>query len=343
MRSQSTGAGSGNRRSGCFSTLGGLILAALVCRIIFGIEVSPVAPGDHSKVRLTIQSGAGSRVIARALADKGLVRNAEVAVVEIALSGKGSELKAGAYALSRSMSLDEMIDRMASGKTDTVAIVIPEGFTTEQIAERLASKKLVDQIDFVKAAATEGQGFVFDDGFAPPRNLEGYLFPLTYNFVRGSTPHEIVQQMLDEFDKHVVSRHPDMHNWHDAIIVASLVEREAKIDSDRPLIASVYYNRLKAGMALQCDATVQYALPAHKSRLMYSDLRIDSPYNTYLRKGLPPGPICNPGLLSIEAAINPANTDYLFYVAGPTGAHIFSRTLAQQDRAIAAVRTSSRE
>jgi UPF0755 protein len=221
-------------------------------------------------------------------------------------------------------------------------VSVPEGFTVEQIAQRLGTKKLADPLDFVRAAVTDGTTYEFADGFAPPRNLEGYLYPLTYTIVRGSTPRQIVQQMLGEFDRHIVSRHPEIRDWRQIVIVASLIEREAKIDSDRPKIASVYYNRLRVGMPLQCDATVQYALPQHKARLMYSDLRVDSPYNTYLHRGLPPGPICNPGHLSIEAAIKPAVTDYLFYVAGPGGAHIFSHTLAEQDRAIAEVRGKSR-
>ena len=314
------------------------MLLGLGAKIFVDYELSPVEPGNRTVVRVRIPAGARSSMIAQILTDKGLVRNKEAGIAAIALSGKESRLLAGSYAFNKSMSPEAMIDIIAAGKTDTVAIVVPEGFTSDQIAQRLSSKKLVDQLDFDKAATTTGQTYYFQDGFSPPRNLEGFLFPLTYEIVRGDSSTQIVRQMLDQFDKAVVQRHPEVHDWRAPVIMASLIEREAKIDSDRPLIASVYYNRLKIGMPLQCDATVQYALPQHKARLLYSDLRIDSPYNTYLHRGLPPGPICNPGKSSIDAALSPARTDYLFYVAGPGGAHIFSHTLAEQDRAIAMVR-----
>jgi UPF0755 protein len=318
--------------------LGLFVLLFLGGRIFFAYETSAMRPGSRSVVRVAVPKGAQANQISKLLVSKGLARNASFVDIAVGMSGVGNHLKAGTYALTKSMSVDDMIAVISAGKTDTVEVTIPEGFTTAQIADRLASKKLVDIMDFIREATTGGETYTFADGFATPRNLEGYLYPLTYTIVKGSSARSIVKQMLDEFDSHIVSGHPEVHDWQEYVIVASMVEREAKIDSDRPLIASVYYNRLRRGMPLQCDATVQYALPAHKARLLYSDLRVDSPYNTYLHKGLPPGPICNPGQKSIEAALYPANTDYLFYVAGPTGAHIFSRTLADQDRIISQIR-----
>jgi len=317
------------------------IILCAAGKIYFEREISPISPSDTGSVRVEIPAGARVQQIAGILVDKGLARDTLTTDIAIVMSGDSSKLKAGAYALSRSMSVKQMIEVLATGKTDTVVVSIPEGFTMAQIAQRLADDKLVGKLDFIRTAATEGQNFSFQDGFAPPRNLEGFLYPLTYTVVRGSSPQQIARQMLTEFDRQIFLEHPEVTDWQQTITIASMVEREAKVDQDRPLIASVYYNRLRLGMPLQCDATVQYALPVHKARLMYSDLRIDSPYNTYLHRGLPPGPICNPGRLSIEAAIAPANTDYLYYVAGPSGQHIFSRTLAEQDREIMLLRGKS--
>jgi UPF0755 protein len=325
----------GHRSANWVTALGVLVLIAFAGRLMLDIEVSPISPGNRKTAQVQIRHGERSAQIADTLVAKGLARNTLAVDAALLISGENSHLQAGTYALSPSMPLSKMIEIIAAGKTDSILVVVPEGFTIGQISARLESKKLADPLAFDVAASTEGETYVFADGFAPPRNLEGYLFPLTYNIVVGSSAHVIVQSMVTQFDAHIVQPHPEIRDWSQIVTLASLVEREAKVDQDRPLIASVYYNRLKAGMPLQCDATVQYALPEHKARLLYSDLRVDSPYNTYLHHGLPPGPICNPGRQSIEAAICPAKTNYLFYVAGPNGRHIFSRTLAQQDRQIA--------
>jgi UPF0755 protein len=338
MSRNDVGGSVGARRSGCLSTFGVLILLALGGWIALQHELGAVSPGSSSAIQITVHKGAHVDQIGAQLTSSGLVRSQELFLIATQISGKGSILKAGTYALSPSMSAQQIIDKLASGQTDSETVAVPEGFTASQIADRLAAKKLADRLAFLKVVATEGGSYVFSDGFNPPRNLEGYLYPVTYTVLRSSTPHDIAGTMLAAFDQNIVSKHPEVHDWRSTIILASMIEREALIDSDRPLIASVYYNRLRIDMPLQCDATVQYALPAHKTRLLFSDLRIDSPYNTYLHRGLPPGPICNPGAQSIEAALHPAQTDYLFYVAGSNGAHIFSRTLAEQDRQIALLR-----
>jgi UPF0755 protein len=305
------------------------------------MSLSPVRPGDNTATRVTVVKGERSEDIGVALTKAGVVRNAELFDFALEFSGRAGELKTGTYAFTPSMSTNEIIDKIAEGKTDSELIVVPEGYTAAQIASRLEAKRLCSKMSFLKVVATEGESYSYADGFNPPRNLEGYLFPLTYNILRSSSPHDIAGQMLAAFDTNIVSKNPQVHEWRNVVILASLIEREALLDTDRPLIASVYYNRLRIGMPLQCDATVQYALPSHKTRLMFSDLRINSPYNTYLHHGLPPGPICNPGEKSIDAALHPAQTDYLFYVAGPNGAHIFSRTLAEQDREIEALRAAT--
>jgi UPF0755 protein len=338
MRTRRGGTQKRDRGAGALAKFGLLILICLAGWIIAKYEASPIDPTDARRIQIQIPKGARSKAIADILVAKGLARNPEIVTGLLVISGQSGRLKAGGYALSRSMSVRHIIDTIADGATDSTTVVIPEGFTDDQIAERLASKDLADSAEFVSIARSSGDTFDFPDGFSPPKNLEGFLYPLTYAVPRGAPSETIIGQMVSAFDRSVVSRYPNVHDWSRTVTVASLIESEAKVDSDRPIIASVYYNRLKKGMPLQCDATVQYALPEHKTRLYFSDLSVRSPYNTYLHKGLPPGPICNPGLLSIDAAIHPAHTGYLYYVAGPGGAHIFSRTLAEQDRAIKMLR-----
>ena len=251
------------------------------------------------------------------------------------------EMHAGHYALSPAMPPRQIAARMALGETAQGVVTVPEGYTVRQTARRLAEHHLVDEAQFLALAQTQGRTFHVGKWAPPDNNLEGYLFPDTYTVPKGATARDVVQIMLDNFGRRVLTpRGAEARGFPGglpaAVTLASLVEREAEVDGDRPLIAAVYRNRLKAGMRLQCDATVQYALPEHKGRLLYSDLRVNSPYNTYTHRGLPPTPIASPGLPSIQAALRPARSDYLFYVARPDGSHVFSATLAEHDRARAA-------
>jgi UPF0755 protein len=186
----------------------------------------------------------------------------------------------------------------------------------------------------------------------PSQSLEGYLFPNTYLIVLDSNPKMIVGQMLQAFKSQVAEplssdvvetagndgAQARSRALYQAVVVASMIEREAKVEKDRPLISAVIWNRLRKGMKLEVDATVQYALGEHRGRLFYSDLAVISPYNTYRNPGLPPGPISNPGLASIKAALHPANVDYLYYVARPDGSHVFSHTLEEHNAAKARIR-----
>ena len=207
-------------------------------------------------------------------------------------------------------------------------VVIPEGFTVEETAERVGSQSNISGKQFLEATKTADYQFSFSQEAG--ENLEGFLFPKTYTFAEETTPHNAVQTMLSQFDLETEeldwSRVPSLViSRYQAIIVASLVEEEAKFDDERPIIASVIYNRLRQGMKLQIDATVQYALGTHKTELSYEDLQVDSPYNTYRVAGLPPAPIASPGMSSIEAALDPADTDYLYYlVTDPKGRHSFT-------------------
>ena len=333
------------RRSAALLVL--LLVAALatVFGIAYTIELlGPVSGNPHAPtVLVTIPTGKSARQIGEILYRRHLIRSPVSFVLASRMDHLSGEMHAGHYALSPAMPPRQIAALMALGETAENVVTVPEGFTVRQIARRLAQAGLVDETQFLTLAETQGRTFKVR-GWSPPNaNLEGYLFPDTYSVPRGATPREILQMMLANFDARVVvplgkeaARAPG--GLPETITLASLVEREAEVDSDRPLIAAVYRNRLKTGMRLQCDATVQYALPVHKARLFYADLRVESPYNTYLHPGLPPTPIACPGLPSIEAALHPAKVNYLFYVAGPGGRHVFSATLSQQEQAIARIR-----
>ncbi len=334
------------RRSASLLVL--LLFAALTVAagVLYTIELlGPVSGNSNAPMVLVlIPPGKSARQIGEILARKHLIRNPLSFVFASRLDHLSGEMHAGRYLLSPAMPPRQMAALMALGETAGTTVTIPEGFTVRQIARRLAGAGLVNETEFLTLATAQGKTFTVSGWTPPNANLEGYLFPDTYTVPKGATTREIIQQMLGNFHARVVvpdgklaARAPG--GLPGVVTLASLVEREAEVNSDRPLIAAVYKNRLALGMRLQCDATVQYALPQHKARLFYADLRVDSPYNTYKHTGLPPTPIACPGLPSIQAALHPASVDYLYYVAGPDGRHhVFSRTLAEQNAAIARVR-----
>ena len=280
-----------------------------------------------------IPKGASAGRIGRILAEHKIIKSAVGFDLLARITGKSSELKPGAYRLSPSMPPGKIMDTIVKGEVCARWITIPEGFTVRQIAERLAAKGLVNEDRFLYLASN---GRYFNVGFPHRDNLEGYLFPDTYLIPLGSNEETVIGQMLACFNKkamgYISSSQTNMP-LDEVVILASMIEREARVPKDRPLVSAVLRNRLNRGMRLEVDATVLYALGRHKTRVLYSDLDVDSPYNTYRNAGLPPGAIANPGLDCIKAALNPAKVDYLYYVAKPDGSHIFSHTLAEHDHA----------
>ena len=329
-------------RRGCAASLVVLLLLSFIGA--FGLYLwwhwaTRAVGGPRRIVRVQIARGAAVHTVAAELERDGLIRSAFL----FAWRARGATLRPGYYDLQPTEPPRDILRRLERGDIATIRVTFPEGFTTRQIAHRLAEKGVVaNEQAFLTLVTTQGN--TLHASFAPPANLEGYLFPDTYRFPVGSTDTETAQQMLGEFDHLVVQSHADDirasgRSLHDILTVASLVEGEAETDADRPRIAGVIYNRLARQMRLEIDATVQYAQGFHKSRLLYRDLAVDSPYNTYKISGLPPGPICSPGLPSIEAALHPEASEYLFYVAGPDGkSHIFSRTLAEHNANVARMR-----
>ncbi|MBX5437118.1 MAG: endolytic transglycosylase MltG [Alicyclobacillaceae bacterium] len=304
----------------------------------------PPAPGGL--VAFDVRPGESGMQIAAALRQAGLVRSTVLYATYLRLTGRGRHMQAGHYEIRRGSSWSEIAAQLEGGLVadNTVRVTIPEGYTVVQIADALAKAGVCPRAAFLRAEQRDR----FDEPFLRqiPHNpkvkyrLEGYLFPDTYDFVRGEKPHDVINTMLQNFARRVDA--PMMTAMRrqgltlpEAITEASLIEREAKVDKERPVIASVINNRLKRGMKLQIDATVEYVV-GHRDRLTDRDLTVNDPYNTYLHPGLPPGPIANPGMASIEAAIHPAHTPYLYYVVknDGSGEDYFATTYAEQLRNI---------
>jgi len=306
--------------------------------IVFVVAVIAVVATTFTPVGRTekwtnvvITKGMSPAEIGRVLERNGLVRTAYGFMFCTKLQGTSRRMIPGEYRLSPTMSLWHIARVIASGERVARRVTIPEGHTIEQIAELFAAKGLVDQEEFVSVAKARGGDFSSVLPLIASDNLEGYLFPDTYEASKGDDEEKMISMMLENFFRRFrAAKLPDPpgpeYSDYDCLKIASMVEREAKLPAERPVIAGVIYNRLASGKKLQVDATVQYALGKHKAKLLYEDTLVDSPYNTYLHAGLPPTPVSNPGIASIRAAYQPADTDYLYYFARRDGSHHFSRT-----------------
>ena len=298
-------------------------------------KMSLAASTTGDPVPFVVAKGATGRSVASELEERGLIVDKRVFRLLLRYYAKkdGASLKAGHFMVDPKQDVKGVLNSLLAGAPITRKATIPEGLTKTEIAESLGHQGVVDAKDFLAALAKVDLGWKFPD------DLEGYLFPSTYEFPLECTGEQAVSQMASQF-RGIVE--PMMEAYSETaplslgetIVLASLVEREAQVASERSLIAGVYVNRIKKGMKLQCDATVQFALGEQKAVLLYRDLEIDSPYNTYRYEGLPPGPICSPGAASLEAAFNPESSDYLFYVRNDVkndGSHVFGRDFAEHE------------
>ena len=291
-------------------------------------------------VQVTIPVGANMRSAADSLSRSGVIGSPKAFRLYAKLRRGDRAIKAGTYELRKDASWSSVLASLRSGRGIVNSVTIPEGFTLAQ-TEALLASKLSLPLDSVKAATRDS---ALRTRLRVPRpDLEGYLFPDTYLFPPGTTARVAVQTMVRRFeqtwkpewtarlDTFALSR-------HELITLASIVEEEAKLPQERPIIAAVYWNRLRRGMLLQADPTVQYALPQYQARLLYKHLAVRSPYNTYRYRGLPPGPIAGPGEASIVATLFPADVKFLYFVAYPDGHHEFRETSAEHERAVIAAR-----
>lgn len=323
-------------------TLTLLVLSAVVALMLVWTIVF-VTPYHHARGKgtiLTIDRGTPADRVYSKLAEDDLISNRFLFKAVARVFSVEHRIKAGKYLFTGYFSDYDVLKLIASGKSNlSVTVTIPEGLTIRQIASIYHRELGADSLEFVDDALGDSLAASLS---IPSTNLEGYLFPDSYDFYYGTDPNEILMRMADEFklffSDSLKSRALATGRSVSVVVkVASIVEAEAKVDSERPIIASVYYNRMKKRMPLEADPTIEYALGSHK-RIFYKDLHVDSPYNTYEKIGLPPTPICNPGMKSILAAIYPAKTSYLYFVATGSGGHQFSETFDEHLRAVRAYR-----
>lgn len=287
-----------------------------------------------------VPRGASAGVVARLLAEKGVVRS-RLAFETLCRWRSPRTLQAGQYFFDQPATAFEVYRAIVEGRVYQTQVTVPEGLTMFDIADLLAQQGLVNRQAFLRAARDP----VPIRDLAPgARSLEGFLFPGKYAFSRHTTPQEIVEAMVERFRetwRELPGVKSDELSAQAVVTLASLVARETAVPEERSLVAAVFTNRLRRGLALQCDPTVIYALERAKKysgSLTFSDLRFDSPYNTYLHTGLPPAPIANPGEAALRAALNPSTVDYLYFVANGQGGHHFSRTFQEHNRNVARYR-----
>lgn len=300
---------------------------------------------DPKEVNIEIPQGSSSTKIADILLKEGLIKSKNIFKIALKEKEADGKLKAGNYLLNTGMDVYDIIDELVKGvkNENVVQFTIPEGYEIRQIADKLSEQGIVDKDRFLELTSDKKY---FEDKHSflkeleEGQSLEGFLFPSTYEIYIGSTEEEIIDKMLDQFNKIYEKDIKDNIGKFDLslnelVTLASIIEREGKLDEERELISAVFHNRLNQGMLLQSCATVQYALGERKERLSDKDTQIKSDFNTYIHEGLPPHPIASPGEKSIIAALNPADVDYLYFRTKEdgTGGHTFSRTYEEHKKA----------
>ena len=289
----------------------GLFLAAVVA---LGVLLWPGRAGTSTQV--DVPEGTNAHRVSRQLVERGVLKSRVPFLVWVRLRGAAQKIHVGRYRFAAGRSAYWIVDDLIDGRTEKIRVTIPEGFASWQIADRLGDAGVCDKAAF--------------SAVVRDRKLEGYLYPATYDFEAAQSAATVAQRLKDKFDQvwtqEMEGRAAQMgRTKHQAVTLASIIEREVRVREEAGLISAVYNNRLKKGMRLEADPTVQYAKGEWVSRLTYADYRnTDSPYNTYRVTGLPPGPICSPGLDSLNAALWPEPSDVLFFVAMEDGRHSFS-------------------
>lgn len=322
-----------------------LAIAAIAYFFVAPAAKSMFAPGQEQTVAagqdvsITIPEGASGDDIASILSKNHVIENPKDYYAAVAKEGAEMSLKPGDYALKTGMDAADVVRQLVAGPNSGAILTIQEGLTMEQVAERVESVYGISKNEFLAQAKASkyADDYPFLEG-AYNDSLEGYLYPKTYTFTGAPSADDIIRKLLDQFVSETASLNLDKGanglSAQQIVTMASLIERETAVDSERPTIASVIYNRLHADMPLQIDAAIVYARGGGNKAVTYSDLEIDSPYNVYKNHGLTPGPICSPSISSIKAALNPDKTDYLYYVtsAAGDGTHKFSSDYEQFEK-----------
>lgn len=323
------------RKNFILCVLAGIFVGGITSWLVHNFLVTP-GPTLRQPVVVIVQKGTSLRTISHMLAEKGLVTNGTLFSWWARWTGAERKIKTGEYEFTEALTPVELLQRLLAGQGLRVVVMIPEGLTFRQIVALLAEKGLGSPESFF--CLNNDPSFLEKWGL-PPQGMEGYLFPDTYYFSRFASAEEVLDQMIVRFYrvfKPEMYRQADTVNFsvHEVVTLASLIEKETGTPPERPLVSAVFHNRLKKGIPLQCDPTVIYGIRDFDGNLTRQHLRTLTPYNTYLVRGLPPGPIANPGLNSLLAAIQPAREDYLYFVAKGDGSHQFSSDLASHNRAV---------
>ncbi|MDR1832897.1 MAG: endolytic transglycosylase MltG [Fusobacteriaceae bacterium] len=272
----------------------------------------------------------GDAPLIRSLAPLPFARSLPFRLYLKALRNGGKGIKAGWYEISGEKSVIDIIDMLEKGMDRIFRLTIPEGRTVAEVVKQLEADGRIDRARFAEVLSKRGESFPY---LTPGGNFEGYFYPETYYLTEKATEEIIIDTLLREFLKRFPpENYPDKEDFYRKLILASILEREARVADEKKLMASVFYNRIKKGMKLASDATVNFVFGYEKKRILYKDLEVDSPYNTYKYEGLPPAPICNPDAASVDAAFHPADTEFLFFVARGDGGHFFSKTYREHIR-----------
>jgi UPF0755 protein len=311
-----------------------LICLAVIAWLAFSLFA---IPGPATQQLVLLKPGTGTRQIAAQLQQAGAIRSANAFLLYHYIRGRRT-LKAGEYDFATPANTLTIYDRIARGDVSTHGLVIPEGFNMFDIANALDHEGLCKRDDFLKFVRTDVS--LISDLAPEARTLEGYLFPDTYNFSRTQTPHDIAAMMVKRFRQEAdkLGLHDNIHR---TVTLASIVEKETRLPDERPLVAGVFENRLTQHIGLATDPSVIYASLLRgkfDGTIRQSDLQLDSPYNTYKYAGLPPGPIANPGVTALAAAMHPTPNDYLYFVANNAGGHSFARTIEEHNHNVAEYR-----
>ncbi len=317
-----------------------MIIAGFAIQLTFVLINLPVNFIDKNLYYYNVNYGATTDKVANDLYKLKLIRSKTAFKILAHFKYLNSKIKKGTYGLSPNMTLNEIISLLSEGKFVEQKVTIPEGFTVEQIAELLSKKQIIiNKNKFLELAKTYVPYDYIKKSAKVKYQCEGFLFPDTYYFLEKSDPKIILTTLTYQFNKKFV---PEMKakaqkqnmSIYDIIVLASIIEREAKLKDERAKIAGVFINRINKKMLLQSCATVEYILQKHKNALSIKDIEIDSPYNTYINYGLPPGPISNPGLESIKSVLYPEKTDFLYYVINGKCGHYFAKTYAEHEKNI---------
>lgn len=324
--------------------LAGIVLLAVG---VGGFKLWLSSQGDNKGFAISgnrmvrVKEGMSTADVAQLLHEKKLVKSPQAFMYAARFDGLASKLQAGMYQIKGGMTNEQIIDTMVKGRVQYVKFVVPEGYSIKKIGEKLQTEELGDAQKFIDAAKDYAPyDYMQTDNPAVISKAEGFAYPATYDFAYGVNEKQMLATMVQTFDKvmdkegikkTVAERNLKLH---DVVTMAAMVELEAVFAEEQPRIAGVFARRVKIGMPIQSDTTIQFLLGKQKEVVLYKDLEIDSPYNTYKNPGLPPGPIGSPGLSAIKAVLEPETTEYLYFVAEKDGHHRFTKTFAEHQQAI---------